>query len=71
MIREVNRKYVKQFGTAQKAIEEGYYIEWSSERIKNAFNGGKGTPNDLKRYMHDNKRICVFVDEFNNQEYEI
>lgn len=45
----------------QKAIADGYFLEWTKERIKNAFNNGNGTDADLKRYMKDNKQYCVFV----------
>lgn len=47
--------------TRQKAIADGYFLEWTKERIKNAFNNGNGTDADLKRYMRDNKQYCVFV----------
>ena len=45
----------------QKAIADGYFLEWTKERIRNAFSNGKGTEADLKRYMKDNKQYCVFV----------
>lgn len=61
MIIEVNKKYIKQFGTVDRAIEEGYCVEWSPERIANAFNFGNGTMKDLKRYMNANKNECVFI----------
>lgn len=45
----------------QKTIADGYFLDWTKERIKNAFNNGNGTDADLKRYMKDNKQYCVFV----------
>ena len=48
--------------TRKRAIEDEYYLDWSEERIKNAFNCGKGTIKDLKRYMRDNEKYCVFVE---------
>ena len=45
----------------QKAIADGYFLIWTKERIKNAFNFGEGTEADLKRYMKDNKQYCIFV----------
>ena len=45
----------------QKAIADGYFLIWTKELIKNAFNFGKGTEADLKRYMKDNKQYCIFV----------
>ena len=61
MIIEVNKKYIKQFGTVQNAVKEGYCIEWNLERITNAFNCGNGTMKDLKRYIRDNSKICMFI----------
>lgn len=61
MIIEVNKSYIKQFGTAERAIAEGYCIDWTPERIVSAFNFGNGTMKDLKRYMNDNKGICIFI----------
>jgi hypothetical protein len=63
MITEVNRRYIKQFGTVEKAIAEGYCIDWSPERITNTFNFGNGSIKDMKRYMNDNKGICVFIND--------
>lgn len=48
--------------TREKAIKDGYIIEWSKEHIKNVFRFGNGTGKDLKRYMNDNKQYCVFVE---------
>lgn len=45
----------------QQAINDGFFIDWTEKRIKNAFNFGNGTEADLKRYMNDNKQYCVFV----------
>lgn len=28
---------------------------WDADRIRNAFNFGRGTLEDFKRYMHDNR----------------
>ena len=61
MILEIYQKYIKKFGSVNKAIEEGYFVEWNTERIIGAFNNGNGTKKDLKRYMNDNKKLCVFV----------
>lgn len=45
----------------QKAINDGFFVDWTEERVKNAFNNGNGAETDLKRYMKDNKQYCVFV----------
>lgn len=58
----LNRRYNGDTPEARKqAISEGFFVNWSKERIKNAFNNGNGTESDLKRYMNDNKQYCVFV----------
>lgn len=68
MIYEISKNILnKKYGgdspeTRQKAIDDGYFLEWTNERIKNAFNFGSGTEKDLKRYMKDNKQFCVFVE---------
>lgn len=63
MITEVNKRYVKQYGTIERAIAEGYSIDWTPERINNTFNFGNGTMKDLKRYMNENKDLCVFIND--------
>lgn len=54
----------------------GYYLEiskkngvvrsWTAEQIKKAFNFGKGTEEDFKNYMNNNKQFCKFkkISEF-------
>lgn len=39
---------------------------WTDERIKKAFNRGKGTFEDFKRYMNDNKVYCEFITNQND-----
>lgn len=57
---EVNKRYIKELGSIEKAIQEGYCINWDKEKIKAAFNYGDGTIKDFKNYMDNNKKICVF-----------
>lgn len=64
---EVNKKYIARYGTIEKAIEEGYFIDWTPERIKAAFNAGNGTMKDFKRYMNDNKQFCKYL-KWRNQK---
>ena len=61
MVIEVYRKNINQFGTVEKAIAEGYFTEWTENRIREAFNNGKGTERDLKRYMDNNSHLCRFI----------
>lgn len=48
-------------GNIQKCIDDGYFFEWTANRIKNTFNFGKGTIRNLKEYMQNNKRYCIFL----------
>ena len=57
---EVNKRYIKEFGSIEKAIQEGYCIKWNEKNIKEAFNSGNGTINHFKNYMANNKGICIF-----------
>ena len=63
MIYEIDKKILKNEcnGNIEKAIIDGWFLDWNPERIKNAFSFGNGTEKDLKRYMNDNKGFCVFV----------
>jgi len=58
----LNKKYSgDSLEARQKAINDGYFIDWTDKRIKNAFNCGNGTEEDLKRYMQNNRQFCVFI----------
>lgn len=57
---EVDRSYIKEFGSIERAIKEGYYTEWNEKNIKEGFNFGNGTIKDFKNYMNNNKNICVY-----------
>lgn len=60
MIREIYKPHIRQVGSLEKVIENGCYIDWTPERIKNVFNFGNGTEKDLKKYIENNKRFCLF-----------
>lgn len=62
MIREIYKPYIKQDGSIEKVIENGFYIDWTPERIKNAFNFGNGTEKDLKKHIENNKCFCLFLE---------
>lgn len=49
-------------GDIKKAIADGWYLEWTPERIKHAFNFGNGTIADLKKHMKMNKNYSVFLE---------
>lgn len=59
---EVPKIYVKKYGSIEKAINEGYYINWDEEDIKEGFKNGNGTMKDFKSYMENNKRYCYYVE---------
>ena len=48
----------------QSQFEDGWYMEWNTEKIKAAFNNNNGTMADFVRYINDNKaymkvyRVC-------------
>lgn len=62
MIREIYKPYIKQDGSVEKVIENGFFIDWTPGRIKNAFNFGNGTEKDLKKHMENNKLFCLFLE---------
>ena len=57
---EVYRRHIKELGSFEKAVQEGYYTKWDKEKIKEAFNSGNGTINHFKNYVANNKGICIF-----------
>lgn len=64
MILEIDKSYVEKFynGDLKKCIIEKDGMLWTDERIKGAFNFGKGTKKDLKEYMKDNQKYAYFVE---------
>ena len=62
MILEIGKSYVRDFynGNLKECIKLKDGIDWTSERIKSAFNAGNGTEEDLKRYMESNKKYAYF-----------
>ena len=62
MIIEIYKPLLKKCGSVKEAMLQGYYIEWTPERIKGAFNFGNGTKKDLKNYMDNNKELCYFME---------
>ena len=41
----------------------GDFNVWNDERVKAAFNSGKGTEKHFKEYMNNNKQYCTFITE--------
>lgn len=64
MILEIDRSILKREcnNSIKKAINTGYYMEWTQERIKNAFAFGHGTIKDFERYKRDNKQFCIWIE---------
>lgn len=56
--------YLKQYynNDPLAMVKAGDGLFWDAERIRSAFSFGHGTEKDLKRYMSDNKRFCMFYD---------
>ena len=61
LVYEVSKKAAASCGGVDKAIAAGFYNTWDAERVKLAFNFGRGTEKDFQRYMRDNKQFCHFV----------
>lgn len=64
MIIEIDKRILKNEynNDIKKAITDGFYMTWTQERIKGAFSFGNGTEKDLKQYMENNKKYCVFLE---------
>ena len=43
------------------SLKNGNFNIWDDERIKNAFNFGKGTKKDMMNYIDDNKKYSKFI----------
>ena len=50
----------KGYKNINDAIKDGCYNLWNDERIKAAFNFGKGEEKHMIRYMKENKKYCYF-----------
>ena len=63
MIFEIGKSYLKEVynNNIAEAIKQRDGIFWTAERIKRAFKQGGGTESDLKAYMENNKKYCIFV----------
>ncbi len=63
MIWEIAKDYLKEYynNDIAEAIKQMDGIFWTDERIKWAFKQGGGTESDLKAYMENNKKYCIFV----------
>ena len=62
MIIELYKPWVKKCGSLKEAIRRGWYIEWTPEKIKAAFNFGNGTKKDFERYKKENIKYCLFLE---------
>ena len=62
LIYEVPKKFIREYGSLEKAIEEGYYIPIDDNAVKMHHNPPHGTIKDLHRWMENNKGFCVWYD---------
>lgn len=67
LLYEINKKYIREMGL-EKAIERELYIVRDDNFVKHAFSLGRGTKNDMNRYMRDNKCFCVWIDAETKKE---
>ena len=64
MIIEISKCYLKEFynNDIAEILKQKDGIFWTDARIKGAFNCGNGTESDLKKYMENNKKYCIFIE---------
>lgn len=64
MVIEIGRKYLRDFydGNLKECVSAMDGVIWDENTIKQAFNFGNGTEEDFQRYMHDNKKYCIYVE---------
>ena len=62
MIYEYDKKYLREHyhGNMAQMRYIGDTFNWTPERIKAAFNYGHGTIKDLRVYMENNTKYCIF-----------
>ena len=64
MIHEYDKKYLRKHYKGNKAAmrSAGDCVIWTPERIEKCFAFGHGTEKDLREYMSNNERYCIFED---------
>lgn len=48
-------------GKVRDAVRAGDFLEWYPDRVKQAFEFGRGTMTDLRRHIKLNRAHCRFV----------
>ena len=63
-ILELDRKEAREIynNNYKKMIAQNDGVLYDDERIKKAFNFGRGTINDLQRYINNNRQYCRYYD---------
>lgn len=59
---EISKRAAARFGGVQQAIKAGFFIKWTPDRIKKAFNFGRGSEIDLQHHIENNKKYCYFLE---------
>ena len=64
MIHEYDKEYLHKHYHGNKTAmrEAGDCVIWTQERIQKCFAFGHGTEKDLREYMNNNARYCIFED---------
>lgn len=63
LIYEIYREEWREYGgDIKKIIAAGAYIPRDDEFIRKAFNFGRGTMQDFKRYIENNRQYCKWYD---------
>lgn len=62
MIIEIDRQHLREHYKGNTACLKAAqdYFEWTSDRVKKCFAFGNGTEKDLREYMRNNTKYCIF-----------
>lgn len=63
-ILELDRKQARELynNNYKKMIAQNDGVLYDDERIKKAFNFGRGTINELQKYINNNRQYCRYYD---------
>lgn len=66
---EIPKDVILELGSVEKAVSDGWYNEWTNDRIKGAFKRNNGTEKDLLEYVTNNKAYLVMLDVVAEKAY--
>ena len=70
MIYEYDKKHLREcyHGNKDAMRKVGDCVIWTQEHIQKCFAFGEGTEKDLREYMRNNTRYCIFEDIIDNNK---